>query len=80
MDEKIAKLQYNIDKIDELILQVFQLSLQNRQRALLMKVVKHLDEIEKIFGLYEEIPQENKEVMRELAKALLAIPIKNDAS
>lgn len=69
MDKKIKNLRRNIDKIDELIVEVFQLPLQDEQKALLMKISKHLDSIEKSFGLYEEPP--HKEVWLELKEALL---------
>ena len=71
MNAKIKKLKNNIDKIDELILEVFQQPLHDNQKALLMKINKHLNDIEKTFGLYEESP--NKEAWEDLTKTLVTM-------
>ena len=69
MDKKIKILRHNIDEIDELMLKVFQLPLQDEQKEFLMKITKHLDAIEKAFGLYEE--PSNKEAWDEFTEELL---------
>jgi hypothetical protein len=69
MDKKIKRLRHHIDKIDELILKVFQLPLQDEQKEFLRKISKHLDDIEKTFGLYDE--SSNEEVWNEFTEALL---------
>jgi len=69
MDKKIKILRHNIDEIDELMLKVFQLPLQDEQKEFLIKITKHLDGIEKAFGLYEE--PSNKEAWDEFTEELL---------
>jgi hypothetical protein len=48
---------------------VFQLPLQDEQKEFLRKISKHLDDIEKTFGLYDE--SSNEEVWKEFTEALL---------
>jgi hypothetical protein len=71
MDNKIKKLRHHIDKIDKLILKVFQLPLQDEQKEFLRKISKHLDDIEKTFGLYDDFS--NEEAWKEFTEALLKI-------